>query len=92
MPGTIDDPIAEDVWAFDAADGTRARARIIIGRPFQDPASPWGDWRCPISIEGWTPGVIPIAGVGPVDALLNAMKLVSTFQDAKPNVAPRSGA
>lgn len=65
-------------------------ARIEIGRPQLVPENPDGDWFCPISIEGLTPQITAVYGVGPVDALANAMNLVSAFASKIGNYSPRA--
>jgi hypothetical protein len=86
---TIDDAIAEDVWSYATPDGTRATSRITVGRPRPWPEDSHGDWLCPISIEHYTGGVRAIAGVGPVDALLNAIDVVKAFAEEIGHFAPR---
>jgi hypothetical protein len=55
-------------------------AYIAIGRPRPD-ADPRGDWICPIQIEHFTSKVVNAHGIGPLDALLNAMNLLRQFFD-----------
>ena len=54
----------------------KTKARIAIGRPRPDPE---GDWLCPIQIEHFTDGVTYAHGVGSLDALLNAIRLLEQF-------------
>src|SRR5262245_36576874 len=86
----IVDPIADDRWSYNGPDGTRATSRVSIGRPRPWPRASQGDWICPISIEHFTEGVTPVAGVGPVDALMNAMALVKAFADQIGQFTPRA--
>ena len=76
----IHDPIAEDVWHIRVADGRTVSHRIVVGRPFpEDPARGDSGWCCPVMIEGSLSKPCPAMGVGPVQALMNAMHLVRSF-------------
>jgi hypothetical protein len=76
----IHDPVAEDVWHLRAAAGKTVSHRIVVGRPFpEDPEREDSDWCCSVMIEGSLRKVCPAMGVGPVDALMNAMVLVRGF-------------
>jgi hypothetical protein len=86
----VDDPIAEDKWSYRDSNGDTKVSRITIGRPRQWPKEQRGDWLCPLEIEHFTDGVHAIVGVGPVDALMNAMGLVKAFADQIGTFAPRS--
>jgi hypothetical protein len=90
----IDDPIADDYWSYQAKDGTRRTSRVIIGRPA--PLSDGKDWYCPISFEHVTEGIYYSYGVGPVDALMNAMYFVRrrfyALDDVQPRAKPTTGA
>jgi hypothetical protein len=77
----IVDPIADDCWSYAAADGSRVTSRVCVGRPQPWPRNRHGDWICSVSIEHFTDRVVTAAGVGPVDALMNAMALVKAFVD-----------
>ncbi len=81
---TIDDVIADGVWRFPRTLGKlrkgKETAYIAIGRP-RPAAEPRGDWVCPIKIESFTDGVVNAHGVGPLDALLNAIALLRQFFD-----------
>src|SRR6266403_541523 len=78
-PQSIDDPVAVDTWVYDV-NGIAQRALIEVGRPMRrDSADPNSEWFCPLRIEGEFVGVRPIYGLGPVDALMNAMTLVRKF-------------
>ncbi|HEX8702116.1 MAG TPA: hypothetical protein VF815_25015, partial [Myxococcaceae bacterium] len=72
--GVIDDPIADDYWSYKTRDGTRRTSRVTIGRPA--PLEDKRDWFCPILFEHVTEGIYYSYGVGPVDALMNAMYFV----------------
>lgn len=85
----ITEPIADDVWEFLEA-GTRKRARVTVGRPERTPDDKNGDWRCPLAFEGKTEGVLWVNGVGPVDALMNAMRFVSDRFNELEQVSPRA--
>jgi len=86
----IVDPIADDHWSYDGPDGARVTSHVSVGRP-----EPWshdrqGDWICPVSIEHFTDRVVPVAGVGPVDALMNAVALVKNFAEHVGQFTPRA--
>ncbi|WP_164011069.1 hypothetical protein [Pyxidicoccus trucidator] len=87
---SIEDPIAEDYWHYMIEDGTRRTSRIIIGRPA---LAPDGEtWYCPLSFEHVTKGIDYSFGVGPVDALMNAMYFVRRrfyeFDEVEPGAKP----
>ena len=86
----IDDPVADDWWSYKLPDGSSRTSRVTVGRPATIPNDVNGDWYCPVLIEGRLPGVKPVFGVGPVDALMNAMKLVSDFFDEVGGAEPRA--
>jgi hypothetical protein len=77
----IADVIAADDWSYETSSGETVFAHIEIGRPQPTPDDPNGDWFCPISIEGFTSQIVPAYGVGPVDALNNAVTLVRAFAE-----------
>lgn len=89
---SIDAPIAQDYWHYRTEDGTQRTSRILIGRPALAPDGK--TWYCPFSFEHVTKGIDYAYGVGPVDALMNAMYFVRRrfyeFDDVTPGVkAPR---
>jgi hypothetical protein len=86
----IADPIAEDHWHYKTKDGKVVVARILIGRPARVTGDFEGDWFCPVSIEGFTDRVVPAMGVGPVDALMNAITLVRSFAEKIGDFTPRA--
>jgi hypothetical protein len=86
----IADIIAHDFWEYHSVNGRKRISEIVIGRPRRDVKDRHGDWYCPIVITGFLSKVTNIFGVGPVDALLNAMKLVQAFQDKVGSVSPRA--
>jgi len=86
----ITDIIAADDWSFETASGEIMFSRIEIGRPQPIPESQNGDWFCPVSIEGFTDQIRAIYGVGPIDALANALKLVSAFASKIGDYSPRA--
>lgn len=88
---TIDDPIAEDHWSYATKDGETKVSRIVVGRPQPLPGEADRAWYCPLSIEGYLPGIKCVMGVGPVDALMNAMTLVRRFFEEHSDVTPRAG-
>jgi len=87
---SITDPIADDRWAYASADGKMKTSRIVVGRPRRWPGNERGDWVCPIFIEHVTPGVQAIAGVGPIDSLINAVAAVKAFADEIGDAVPRA--
>lgn len=70
---SITDPVAAARWRY-SENGEWVEVKVVIGRPQA------GDdtWYCPLYIEGFCP-TTAIFGVGPVDSLLNATKLVERF-------------
>ena len=90
----ITDPIAEDSWSYKAEDGTKRTSRITIGRPAQ--LEDGTHWYCPMYFEHVTRGIDYAFGVGPVDALMNAMYFVRRrfyeFDDVTPRAKPGSTA
>jgi len=71
--------IAQDTWEYIDSKGKKITSKIIIGRPRRGKK----DWFCPVSIEHFTPRIVPACGLGPVDSLMNAMVLVKSFFDLK---------
>jgi hypothetical protein len=84
----IDDPIADDYWSYETRDGTRRTSRVMIGRPA--PLTDKKDWYCPILFDHVTEGIYYSYGVGPVDALMNAMYFVRRRFYALKKVQPRA--
>lgn len=78
---TVSAPIASEVWTFADAKGRKRMARLAVGRPERIPGDRNADWFCPVHIGGWTPHVVPAIGVGPLDALRNALTLVRAFHE-----------
>jgi hypothetical protein len=91
---TIDDPIADDYWSYKTKDGTKRTSRITIGRPAM--LEDGKDWYCPMYFEHVTGGIDYAFGVGPVDALMNAMYFVRRrfyeFDDVTPRAKPKAAA
>ena len=87
---SIDDPVAEDHWSYIEEGGEKV-ARLAIGRPQLAPDDPNGDWVCPVFIEHFTDRIVAVIGVGPIDALKNAMVLVREFEMKVGPVTPRAG-
>jgi hypothetical protein len=89
----IDDPIADDYWSYETRDGTRRTSRVTIGRPA--PLADKRDWYCPILFEHVTEGIYYSYGVGPVDALMNAMYFVRrrfyALKEVQPRAKPKTG-
>ena len=90
MDELTDAGIADDHWAYREA-GQEKTARITIGKPQPVPVDPNGDWMCTIFIENFTDRIVPVMGVGPVDALKNAMVLVAEFEKKVAPVTPKPG-
>jgi hypothetical protein len=88
---TVDDPIAQDQWAYRDDNGNTRTSRITVGRPQKWPADAHGDWLCLLEVEHFTEGVRAFVGVGPVDALMNAMAVVKAFADQIGTFEPRTG-
>lgn len=86
----ISEPIADDDWSYIGADGKRVTSRVVVGKPQRWPNDSQGDWICPVSIDDFTDGVSAVAGVGPVDALLNAMSIIRAFVDQIGRFTPRA--
>jgi hypothetical protein len=87
---TIDDPVADDLWSYEGDAGVQHVARVTIGRPAPISGDPNGDWYCPLRIEHRTPEILCMVGVGPVDALGNAMRVVSDHFHELRKVGPRA--
>jgi len=87
---TIDEPIAEDHWSYMASDGSTRMSKILVGRPRPLPGEEDRAWYCPLFIEGYLPGIKCVMGVGPVDALMNAMTLVRRFFEEHSDVTPQA--
>ena len=86
----ITDIIAADEWRYQQVNGQSSRSRIEVGRPQPAPDDSNGDWCCPIFIEGFTEDIVLAYGVGPVDALMNALMLVRSFADQIGPFTPRA--
>jgi hypothetical protein len=86
----IDDVVATDKWRYKSAGGASIVSHVEIGKPRPAPGDPNGDWYCPVFIEHFTDRIVPVYGVGPVDALMNAMVLVRTFADQIGRFTPRA--
>jgi len=86
----ITDVIAADEWRYKTSDGKTVVAHIEVGRPQRAPEEFHGDWYCPVFVEGFTPRIVPAMGVGPVDALMNAIILVRGFADKIGDYSPRA--
>jgi hypothetical protein len=85
---TIDDLVAEDWWAYETAQGEARVTRVAIGRPRTAPEAMGGGWYCPIKIDDFTRKVVCLGGVGPVDALANAMGIAKAFKESVGGVSP----
>ena len=87
---TIEEPIAEDHGSYTASDGTTKLSKVTVGRPQPLPGEEDRAWYYPLSIEGHLPGIKCVMGIGPVDALMNAMTLVRCFFEEYSDVTPRA--
>lgn len=76
---SIHRPIAANVWTFTDGSGKKQRAELTVGKPRRVPGEP--EWYCEVRVSAWMSHVVPIIGVGPLDSLDNAMKLVRAFQE-----------
>jgi len=83
----IQDVIARDAWESTGPGGKTVFHEIVVGRPYAISDDPNRDWVCPVSIQNFTSGVTLAHGVGPVDALMNAMVLVKKLFDKIHNEA-----
>ncbi|WP_225414297.1 hypothetical protein [Stigmatella hybrida] len=90
QPTAINDPIADDLWSYENDEGVQRIVRVTIGRPLPIPGDPNGDWYCPVRIEQRTPEILCMVGVGPVDALANAARVVSEHFHELRKVSPRA--
>jgi hypothetical protein len=85
-------PIADDHWSYKTEDGTKRTSRITIGRPAL--LADGSHWYCPMYFEHVTQGIECAFGVGPVDALMNAMYFVRKrfyeFEDVAPRATPKA--
>jgi hypothetical protein len=88
----IEDPIADDTWTYKTRSGLLRTSRVTIGRPA--PLKDKRDWYCPVLFEHVTDGIHYAYGVGPVDALMNAMQFVRrrfmTFKDVRPRATVKA--
>ncbi|WP_225414211.1 hypothetical protein [Stigmatella hybrida] len=86
----INDPIADDYWSYRTEDGAERISRVTIGRPAL--LADGTNWYCPMYFEHVTRGIDYAMGVGPVDALMNAMYFVRRrfyeFDDVTPQAKP----
>jgi hypothetical protein len=84
------DIVAADERRYETPSGQTRVSRIEIERPLPAPDDPNGDWYCPVFVEHFTDRIVPAYGVGPVDALMNAMMLVRSFADQIREFTPRA--
>ncbi len=87
---SIDDPVADDYWSYENDHGSKYEVRVTIGRPAAIPHDPNGDWYCPIRIERFLPRILCVVGVGPVDALANAGRIIREHFHEVRKVSPRA--
>lgn len=82
----VDDPIADDYWKCIDLKRKSRIVRVTVGRPAC--ILERQIWYCPVRITGSTRGIEPIFGMGPADALMNAMTLVKIFWDQHLEISP----
>jgi hypothetical protein len=87
---SIDDPIADDDWSHENDEGVQRVSRVTIGRPAPVPNDPGGHWYYPVRIDPGLEGILCMVGVGPVDALMNATRIVRDFFHELRKVSPRA--
>lgn len=90
---SVPGPIASDTWTYIDGTGDKKIAKLQVGKPRRIPRDEHGDWFCAVYVEGWTPHVVPAIGIGPLDALMNALTLVRSFREhvADMHIARKSG-
>lgn len=90
---SVPSPIASDTWSYSDGAGNKKTAKLQVGKPRRIPRDKRGDWYCAVHVEGWTPHVVPAIGIGPLDALMNALTLVHSFREhvADMHIARKSG-
>jgi hypothetical protein len=81
--------VAEDVCGY-RRKGRDARSRVLVFRPELAPKDKNGDWRCGIFIEGMMKKPTFAMGVGPVDALMNASRLLISKWEELGCATPRA--
>ena len=87
IPTTSTPMIARRTLMF-ATKRKLKRVQIRIGQPVRDVSTAGGlDWRCPISITGFTKGPRQGLGVDSLQALIHALKLVEIELDAAQGTA-----
>ena len=84
----IDEPIATDYWSYKTEDGSKRTSRVTIGRPAL--LADGTNWYCPMYFEHVTNGIECAFGVGPVDALMNAMHFIRIRFYEFDDVSPRA--
>ena len=77
----ISRPIAADTWTYTGRDGKKHVVTLQVGKPEPVPGDPQQEWFCAVFVDGWTPHVIPAIGIGPFDALMNALRVVRSFRE-----------
>lgn len=78
---SVSRPIASDTWTYTDRSGQQHAVKLQIGKPQPIPGDRQRDWFCPVFVEGWTPHVVPAIGIGPFDALMNALLVVRSFHE-----------
>lgn len=79
-------PIASDTWTYTDPEGQKHVVKLQLGKPQPIVGDPHADWFCPVYVEGWTPHVVPAIGIGPFDALMNALVVVRSFREHVANM------
>jgi hypothetical protein len=80
---------AADVWSY-RRKGKQRRSRVAVMLPEKDPTDRNGDWRCGVFVEGLMKEPTYAMGVGPVDALMNASRLLISLWDELGGAEPRA--
>jgi hypothetical protein len=78
---TVAKPVAAEVWTYTDGNGRKRKAEVRVGKPQRVSNDASGAWCCPVYIGGWISHVVPAIGVGPLDALMNALRLVKEFRE-----------
>src|SRR5262245_20841127 len=72
----IDDVLVEGDLPFPQGKGRTAQVHMVVGRPKPLPKK---DYYCPVQAKGFFKGVMLAFGIGPVDALMNAMHILHMY-------------
>lgn len=81
--------IAEDYWSY-RRGRKLTRSRVTVLQPEPIPKDKNGDWRCGVYVEGLMKKPTYAMGVGPVDSLMNASRLLISLWDEIGGATPRA--